>query len=225
MVDDFDKNSQRDLEDEIDDSVHTEAEYGKGFVEIEFPYQKTDNVFLPCRNSETKVKFIYKAKSVLDEKEIERKSYIISAREDKIDNSHVCVHFYQRLTVRRCLFAIDNWFVQRKNDWIVKEDWEKIKRMSAPIINTSLTLFDIFTSLREEEEKLIERQAVGLYSSQNGSVSNPHPVLSSFCSLSALWDKLGIGPNDLDVIPNKDYVGFRMITGAEADAMRRATKN
>jgi len=225
MVDKLDSDTPKSLEDEIDKAVNTETEYGKGFVEIVFPYGKTDKVFIPSQESTDFVKFIYKAKSILDEKEIERRAYVVSVREDKIDNSNVCVHLYKRLTVRRCLFAIDDWLLQRKNDWIVERDWEAVKRMSAPIINTSLMLFDIFTSLREEEEKLIERQAVGLYASQNGSVSSPHPILSSFCSLSALWDKLGIGPKDLDGIPNKDYIGFRMITGAESDAMRRAMKH
>jgi hypothetical protein len=210
------------LEDRIDNSVSVESEYGKHFVEIIVPYSKIDNVLLPCENSETVARFIYKKKTIQDEKDIEKLSFIISQEENKIDNSTICVHLYRRLTLRKCLFSIDDWLLNRNNGWIVKQDWDKVKKLSAPIVNSSLMLFDILTSLSEEEYDLIERQAVGLFASQSGSVLNPHPVVSSYCSLSSLWEKLGIDQAGIDRVLNKDFLGFRMITGAESDAMRRA---
>ena len=210
------------LEDSIDNSVSIEAEHGKHFVEIVVPYSKTDNVLIPCEQSETKAKFLYKKKTIQDEKDIEKLSFVISQEENKIDNSNICVHLYRRLTLRKCLFSIDDWVLNRNNGWIVKKDWEEVKKLSAPIINSSLMLFDILTSLSEEEYDLIERQAVGLFASQSGSVLNPHPVISSYCSLSSLWEKMGIDQDGIGRVLNKDFLGFRMVTGAESEAMRRA---
>jgi hypothetical protein len=222
MEDNNDYIGKAELEEDIDKSISVEAEKGKNFVEITFPCVAIDNIVVPCVKSDYVAKFLFKSKSVEDEKEIEKRSYIISQRPDKIDNSTICYPLYRRLTLRKCLFSIGDWFIERQNGWITEKDWDRVKNMSAPIINTALSLFDILTSLRAEEEALIERQATGLFASQNGGVLNPHPVLASYCSTATMWEKVGLGVNDMDKVLNKDYLGFRMITGAESDAMRRS---
>lgn len=222
MEDNDDSSNRIEIEDDLDKSISVESGKGKNFIEITFPCIPVDDVVLPCNSSDFVAKFLFKAKSIEDEKEIEKKSFIISQRPDKIDNSGVCYQLYRRLTLRKCLFAIGDWFVDRQNGWITERDWDRVKCMSAPILNSALSLFDILTSLRADEEALIERQAVGLYAAQGGGVSNPHPVLSSYCSTATMWEKIGLGVNDMDKVLNKDYLGFRMITGAESDAMRRA---
>ncbi len=185
---------------------------------------EVDNTLLPCDNSETQIKFLFKCKTLQDEREIEKRSYVVSKRPDNIDSSGVDYQLYRRLSLRRCLYAIGSWFPERSNNWIREDDWNKILGMSAPIINSALFLFDISSSLGADDEALIERQSVGLYAAQNGSVTNPHPVVSSYCSTASLWDKIGLGVSSPDDVLVKDYMGFRIITGAESDAMRRASQ-
>lgn len=205
----------------IDDEVSMESDNGNGFVEVKFDVSMMDNVCLPSDTSNTSVIFLFKEKSVQDERDIEKKAFVVS-EVNKIDNSSIDMALYKRLMLRKCLYKVNDWILKRDNGWIVKEDWEKLINLSAPIINSALVLFDIFTSLKEDEEKLIERQSAGLYASANGSVLNPHPVLSYYLSSVGLWDKLGIGNGTVDNMKLKDYVGYRIISSAESEAMRRS---
>jgi hypothetical protein len=205
---------------DVDELVSMESDNGNGFVEVKFGVSIEDKICLPDDTSDTSVFFLFKEKSVQDERDIEKKAFIVS-EVNKIDNSAIDMILYKRLMLRKCLYKVNDWTLKRSNGWIVKDDWEKLLTLSAPILNSALILFDIFTSLKEDEEKLIERQAAGLYASSNGSVLNPHPILSYYLSSLGLWEKLGIGNGTVDSLKLKDYVGYRIISSAESDAMRR----
>jgi len=74
------------------------------------------------------------------------------------------------------------------------------------------TMYD--GTLTQEDEEVIARQSALLFG-KAGSVSNPHPMISLYCTLSEMWEKFGLNYFDLMKMPLREKNALRMIARME----------
>lgn len=205
---------------EVNQLINDEARYGSGTVVIRMPVSEFQGFFLPNREGSITIKAVFKKMTVQDSMIIDKLSFQ-NKTFNGIDVSGMDYLTYRNLIVRRCLISIDDVEVKRNNEWMVEEDWNKIKKMNAMVLNSLISEFEYLTVIAEEENALIGKQASTLFGQDNGKVLNPHPAIAMYCTLSSIWDKFGL---DIDSMKNMfydDYLKIKAVMNRESEIMKK----
>lgn len=209
---------------EADTAINDMTAYGKDAVVIRIPVVRYQNIILPASTSETISVFIFNRMNMEDELEISRYAYVFQKNAMGIDVSETDFNLYRYLTMRRMLVSIDDWECGRNAGWIVKEDWERVISMNGMLLNQALSAYENSQNLTDEESAILARQASIIFGSDNGKVMNPIHGLSLYCTLTAIWEKLGLGVDSLKAMRHDDYARIRSVMEKEAEAMKRENK-
>jgi hypothetical protein len=205
----------------VDDIINAECKYGSDTCLIKTHASLYQNILLPDSDGNIEIKAVFNKMTVHDSLTLDRLSY---SKQDNDNISSIDYTVYRSLLLRRCLISLDENVFERKNGWIVEEDWNKIKNYNAMILNHIMYEFEMTTVLTEEEESQIERQSVALFGTDAGKVNNPNPSISMYCTLLSVWDKFGLNIETLKSMKNSDYLKIREIMSKEAEINKRNSK-
>lgn len=149
-------------------------------------------------------------------------SYDVVLEDGKTKASASDLNEYRRMLIKRNLL---DWTldipIERRDGWMTPECYERVGRVSAPLIEAFLDGFEERISISREEEEKIVKQSVILFSKNSRGVADACEAVSLFCTLGNLWEKFGIGKGvSLTDMPYKEYLSLKIIIGKENEAMR-----
>jgi len=211
------------MADDIDRLVDNEARYGQNTVIVKVPVSAYQNTYLPVDNGEGALSCVFRKMTIDDSLLLEKLSFT-EKTENNMDMSFCDFNVYRKLMLRRCLLVFGEKELERENGWVTKDDWHRLLRINAMVLCSVLNEFESVSSVTEEEEQRIDRQAGILFGSDNSRVMNPVPSMSMYCTLAAIWDKFGISLDDLKKMDNSDYLKIRQILSKEVETMKREAK-
>lgn len=211
--------ADRDLDRMIDD----ETEFGRCVV-VRTPVSKRRGVWLPDPDGKDVLTTCFGIMTLEDNMAIEELCFETKTDERGADISSVNPEDYRMLVLRRLLLLIDDFRPERRNGWMVKGDWDRIKRYNGTVISHVATQYEARLMLSEDDDRVIKRQASILFGTDNAKVMNPHPGISAYCNLSGLWDKFGIDPTKAGNMDIHRHAVIRSIMGCEGEQMRARMK-
>ena len=97
------------------------------------------------------------------------------------------------------------------------ESLEKVLRLHPAILDKVADTMYNYT-LSQEDEAVLAKQSTLLFG-KSKSVSNPHPMISLYCTLSEMWQKFGLNYFDLMKMPLYEKNALRMIGKIESQMM------
>jgi hypothetical protein len=141
---------------------------------------------------------------------------------DDLSHSEVDVNEVRRLIVRRNLLS---WSlpipIERESGWLTEECYERVGRVSAPLVDAFLDGFEEETMVSSDEEDEIAKQCAILFSKSGRGVSDACDAVSLFCTLGNFAEKFNMDPEKLAALPYRDYLRLRLVTSHEVEAMKR----
>lgn len=145
----------------------------------------------------------------------------------QVATNHVSdIHEYKRLLVKRNLLAwsLDVPIVRSESGWMTAESYRRVSSIPAPLMEALVIEFEKTASISEEEEKLIERQSVLLFSKTGRGVTDACEAVSMFCTLGNLWEKFGWDKNTIPTIPYKEYLMMKVMVSKEGESMKQQAR-
>jgi hypothetical protein len=143
-------------------------------------------------------------------------------REDGKTQFEVDFNEVRRLTLKRNLLS---WSldvpIERKRGWMTPESYERVGKVSAPLVEAFLEGFWDKSIIDEKEENVIGRQAAVLFGKNSRGVSDACEAIRLYCTMGSQWEKFGIKEDELNDMPYRKYLMLRLMTSHESEAMRR----
>jgi len=128
---------------------------------------------------------------------------------------------FRRLMIKKNLL---DWSlgipIEREGGWMTPECYERVSRVAAPILDAFLKEFEAKSGITEEEERIINRQSVILFSENSRGVTDACEAVSLFCTLGNYWEKFGLNRDALAYIPQREYLLLKMMIGKESDSIK-----
>ena len=211
------------MADNYDKVINNESEYGNDKVVVKVNVSPYQGFYLPDNQGKESIVSVWNKMTIEDSMVIEKMSFQFKTI-GQVDASGIDYIAYRSILFRRNLCAIEDFWPERKNGWIVEKDWNRIKTFNAMILNSMLSDYEMTTIMSEEDEKLIDRQSVTLFGSENGRVANPHPAVSMYCLLSGIWEKFGLDITKIKQMRQEDYSKIRAVMAKESEIMKRNLK-
>jgi len=152
-------------------------------------------------------------------------SYDVQVKENNVVVTTMTVtdlNEYRRLLIRRNLL---DWTldipIERQGGWMTEECWNRVKNVSAPLMEAFVEQYDTLTSVTKDEEEKIMRQSSILFGKNSRGVMDACEAVSLFCTLGNFWDKFGVGRGvPIQDMPFKEYIMLKMVIGRENESMR-----
>jgi hypothetical protein len=208
---------------DIDPVIDDVAEYGENNVVVRVPYLKYQNVLIPAKESSDVCMMVFRRMTVSDGLELERHAFLFRKNNENIDISGIDHTLYRYLLLRRTLLRIDNEELPRRNGWVLGERWKGIKNMNGAILGYALSQYESLIFASNDEDMLLDRQAA-ILTGDSGRVVNPCHGISLYCTLTSMWEKMGISADKTDQMRNDDYMKIRKVLMKESEALKRKSK-
>jgi len=179
-------------------------------------------ICVPTANSKEKESATFKVLTFGDNKILDDATSIDVKMSEMESVSSTDLNEYRRLLLRRNLLS---WTldipIEREDGWMTQGCYNRVKNVSAPLINAFLDEYEKDIAITHEEEETIARQSVILFSKHSRGVANACDAVSQFCTLGSFWEKFGIGSGrSIDDMSYKDYTRLKMMMSRENEAMR-----
>lgn len=180
---------------------------------------------IPDENGENEEEAVFKMMTYGDHLIVEQACRDYES-EDGTRRRHIRYDFNEmrRLMLKRSLLG---WSldvpIERENDWLTKECYERVGRVPAPLIEAFLEGYWRYSEISEDDEEMITRQAMVLFGKNSSGVSDAHEAIHLYCNMTAQWDKFGLKDEDLMNMPYRKYIMLKMMIGFENEAMKRQT--
>lgn len=135
------------------------------------------------------------------------------------------INEYRRLLLKRCLLS---WTldipIERENGWLTSACYERVKNVSAPLVDAFIDGFERKISLTKEEEEKITVQGLVLFGKNSRGVMDACEAVGLFCTLGNFWEKFGIGKGvPISEIPYREYVMLKMMIAKEGESVKMNT--
>lgn len=116
-------------------------------------------------------------------------------------------------------------FQRQKNGKLTQKSLNTIFSIHPRILRVILEKVDLFPKEQDSEEEMeIEKQCLKLFG-KGESVSNPHPIILTYCNLVTFWDKLGLNYFDLMKLPYDTFNFLRKIAAMDNDFHAQSLKS
>jgi hypothetical protein len=177
---------------------------------------------VPDKNGEEEVWALFRRLTCGDYWEIEQKTLMCvgEGREELryIDNETTKKMMIQRLLIDWNLdIALE---FDDETGCLTEACYERVKKVSAPLMNALLAEYEKTNEPNEEDEAKIDRQSATLFGKDTRGVSNPCETVSLFCTLGNFWEKFGLNRFDLRKLPYREFIMLRIMMQKEAEHMR-----
>lgn len=109
------------------------------------------------------------------------------------------------------------WLKLRYNNGCLCDDsFNDVMRVHPRILRSVFLKVDIFPpDLSDNETMMLDRQCAKLFGKGEGIV-NPHPWITTYCNLTAFWEKFGLNYYDILHLPHELFVQLKKIMGLES---------
>jgi|ETNvirnome_2_300_1030623.scaffolds.fasta_scaffold15734_2 hypothetical protein len=135
------------------------------------------------------------------------------------------VHEMRRLFVKRNLLE---WSlpvpIERENGWMTKESYQRVSRVSAPLLEAFLDKFEDHMAITKTDEEKMSRQASVLFSKNSHGVADACEAVRMFCTLGNFWEKFGLTRHSIMDLPYREYVMLKMMMGKESESIKRESR-
>lgn len=111
--------------------------------------------------------------------------------------------------------------IEREGGWMTEDSYQRVSSVSAPVLDELLSQFEDSFAVSEDEESIIDRQSIILFSPNGGGVSNACEAISKFCNWGTFWEKFGINEESLPSLSYKEFQEMRMLLSNESQAHKR----
>jgi len=99
--------------------------------------------------------------------------------------------------------------------------FERVGRISAPLMDTFLDKFEDRTMVSADEEDEIAKQCAVLFSKSGRGVSDACEAVSLFCTLGNFSEKFNMDIEKLAALPYRHYQMLRLVVSHEVSALSR----
>jgi len=140
--------------------------------------------------------------------------------EEKID-----VEELRRLTVRRLLLDWDlDIPIEREGEWLTKRCFDRVMRVSAPLLSAFLHEYEKKVSVTEDEEREIRQQAIVLFSPNSNGIKDACEAVTLFCNYGNFYEKFGLNKWDMKGLTYREYLLLRLMMGHEMEKNKKQMK-
>jgi len=192
---------------------------------VEMPIHWVNNICLPVSEGEDKMWAIFKVLTFGDNYVIERAcSYETPIKESNsgATKQERDVNEVRRLLVKRNLLS---WSldvpIERENGWMTPESYERVGKVSGPLLDALLDRFEGRMVVTNDEEIMMGRQSSVLFSKNSTGVADACEAVNLFCTLGNFWEKFGVDRFTLPDLPYREYLMLKMMMSKEGESMRR----
>lgn len=152
-------------------------------VRIVVPVAWHGRLCLPCNQEEAEeeIEAHFKTWTYGDNWVVERACRYQAERDDGNTTEQTDLSEFRRMMLKRGLL---NWSlevpVERENNWLTPDCYEKIGAMPGPLIEALVAGYEKTMSLTEDEEEKITRQCLVLFSPNDRGVMDAYEAVSMF---------------------------------------------
>lgn len=200
-----------------------------GTVRVRVRVRWSCGLCLPDSEGDAEERAVFKVLTVGDNTMIERAVAMdVPVEEGRQETMRTIEPFeFRRLLVRKNLLS---WTldvpIERSGGWLTDGCWERVKSVSAPLMQAFLDGYESHYEITEAEEQKIDRQAAILFSPNSRGVVDACEAVGLFCTLSNTWERYGITHKvDLNDMPYREYILLKTMDAKSAESMRRKTSS
>jgi hypothetical protein len=197
-------------------------------IEIKVNTIRLKNILIPNTDGDFIVRAIFKKMTCEDFWKIEKKCSV----EDEV--SSPCLNTekksilksidYQEFRleiIRRMLQKISIFDLEYTEEGLKDSSFEKVKNLSAPLVQALFREYEVSYHLTEEEDETITKQSAILFSPHSRGVENACETISLYCTLGNFWEKFGLNRFSLKQLPYKEYLQLRIMMNKDAESQKR----
>lgn len=194
-------------------------------IRVKVAVQKFCSFWLPVETGKYEVEAVFKSMSFGDNLIIEKAcTYRIDNKETRERREEVDINEMRRLIVKRNLMS---WSlpipIERENGWMTQESYERVGKVSAPLLDSLLDHYEARVRISQDDEDLIHRQSSILFSKNSRGVSDACEAISLYCTLGNYWEKFGLDRFSIINLPYREYLMLKMMVGKEGEAHKAQT--
>lgn len=196
-------------------------------IRVSVPVCRFESFLLPVedeKDSDEVVEAVFRAMTFGDNLIIEKAcTYHINNRETRERRDEVDINEMRRLIIKRNLLS---WTlpieIERKDGWMTAACYQRVGRVSAPLMEAILDKYEDRIRISNEEEELINRQSSVLFSPNSRGVADSCEAVSLYCTLGNYWEKFGLSRFSILELPYREYLMLKMMIGKEGESHRRS---
>jgi hypothetical protein len=131
----------------------------------------------------------------------------------------------RKLMIRRLLLGWDlDIPIERYDNWLTKECFERVMRIPAPLLTAILLEYEKKIVINDEEENEIRRQSIVLFSPNSGGIQDACEAVTLFCNYGNFWEKFGLNKWDMKGLTYREYLLLRLMIGHDMERTKKQMK-
>lgn len=129
---------------------------------------------------------------------------------------------YRRLLIMKNLleWSLDIPLDHDYDGWLTDSSWDRVSRVSAPLLDAFVQGFEQSNVVTEDEQSLINKQSLILFGKNSKGVSEACDAVSKYCTYGNFGEKFNLSIEEIKNLPYREYILLKMMISNEGEAMR-----